>query len=80
MVRSQQATATATATLLFTATLWVHSISVVLFRVSDFRSISKNRCNSGGFCTQFLTAVFQVGAKIAVAIAVAQCKRTFRVW
>ena len=41
----------ASATPIFTAILWFLGISIVQFRVNDFCSNSKNRCDSTGFCT-----------------------------
>ena len=58
-----------------TAILLVHRIFMVLLRVSDFHTNSKNRFNAIGFFTNFVEANFRVRAKIAVVIAVVHCER-----
>ena len=53
------------------------SISLVLFRVSDFCSNSKNRRDSIGFCTNcHFATIFRVAVKIAFTIAIVRCERT----
>ena len=42
---------------IFAAILWVHGVSKILFRVSDFRSNLTNYCDSFGFCTYFVAVI-----------------------
>ena len=73
MLSSQRATASQ----ICTAILWVHSISMVIFGVSNFRSDSIIAVIQLGSVPILLQCFFESQLKIAIAIAVADCERTF---